>query len=302
MHDDIRAMDGAPLMPPEMTESPLAILCGSGQLPFAVADAVQRRGREVFLLAFKGWADPEAVARYPHRWVVVGQFGTGWRIAREAGCRDMVCIGGLLRPAITLMRLDWTTIKLLPRLFRLWRGGDDHLLSGLGTVFEENGFRLIGAHEVAPEILVPEGLLSRGAPLARDRADIARGFALVDAMGPFDVGQAVIVADGRVLAVEGAEGTDAMLARIADLRGSGRVNTPVGVGVLVKAAKPQQDRRFDLPSIGPATIEGVARAGLAGVGVRAGEVIVAEPQTMIAAADASSLFVAGVSLDTTASQ
>jgi DUF1009 family protein len=279
---------------PEDLTSPLAIFCGSGRLPFAVADAVLRRGRAVLLLAFKGWADPQSVARYPHHWIAVGQFGTGWRLAHQAGCRDVVCIGGLVRPTVHTLRFDWTTIKLLPRLYRVFRGGDDHLLSGLGQLFEEHGFRMLGAHEVAPEILIPEGSLGRCHPSERDRADIACGFALIEAIGTFDVGQAVVVADHRVLAIEAAEGTDAMLARIAELRRSGRLSVPVGTGVLVKAPKPAQDRRFDMPSIGPATVQAAKGAGLVGIGVRAHGVIVAEPEALVAAADGAGLFVTGV--------
>jgi UDP-2,3-diacylglucosamine hydrolase len=279
---------------PQEASSPLAIVCGSGWLPFAVADAVLRRGRAVQLLAFEGWADPESVARYPHHWIAVGQLGTGWRLARAAGCHEVVCIGGLARPALRNLRLDWTTIRLLPRLYRLFRGGDDHLLSGLARLFEENGFRMLGAHEVAPEILMPEGSLGWRHPSARDRADMTRGFAVVEAIGPFDVGQAVVVADNRVLAIEAAEGTDRMLARIAELRRAGRLSAPAGTGVLVKAPKPAQDRRFDLPSIGPTTVEAVKQAGLAGIGVRAHEVVVAEPERMVEAADRAGVFVTGV--------
>ena len=280
--------------PDDSRGSPLAIVCGSGRLPFAVADAVLRRGRAVQLFALDGWADPSSVARYPHYWIAVGQAGTAWRLAREAGCRDVVCIGGMVRPPIRALRLDWTTVKLLPRLYRLFRGGDDHLLSGLGQLFEENGFRMLGAHEVAPEILMPEGSLGRHRPSQHDRADIARGFALIEAIGSFDVGQAVVVAHNRVLAIEAAEGTDAMLARVADLRRAGRLSAPAGAGVLVKAPKPAQDRRFDLPSIGPVTVAAVKQAGLAGIGVRAHGVIVAELAALVEAADDAGLFVVGV--------
>src|SRR5262249_45819083 len=154
------------------------------------------------------------------------------------------------------------TLQLLPRVFRLFRGGDNHLLAGVAKIFEEQGFRLVGAHEIAPEILMPEGPLGSVHPSDRDHADIAQGLALLTATSPFDIGQAVVVADARVLAVEAAEGTDQMLARIAELRQSGRIASAAHRGVLVKAAKRGQDRRVDLPSIGPRTIEGATRAGL----------------------------------------
>ncbi len=275
-------------------DGPLAIICGGGTLPFAVADAVIKRGRRVVLFALRGAADPVRVTHYPHRWGAVGQLGHFMRFAAGERCKDVVFIGALVRPAIWQVRLDWTTILVLPQIFAAFRGGDDHLLSGVGRIFEQHGFRLLGAHEVAPDILVPEGSLGAAQPSAQDRADIVRGFAFLHAAGPFDMGQAVVVADNQVLAVEAAEGTDAMIARVAELRANGRIRLPAGRGVLVKAPKPQQDRRFDLPSIGPQTVEGAQRAGLAGVAVAAGATVIAEPNDVIAAADRAGVFVLGV--------
>ena len=276
------------------TDEPLAIICGGGSLPFAVADAVRRHGRRAVLFPIRGFAEKAAVERYPHHWIALGQFGRLCRLAAAEHCRDVVFIGNLVRPSLHEIRLDWQTIRLMPRIAGLYRGGDDRLLSGIGRIFEEHGFRLLGAHEVAPEILVREGLMGRRAPSEHDQADIATGLAVLAAMGPFDIGQAVIIAAGRVLAVEAVEGTDAMLARVAELRKSGRIRYPVGVGVLVKAPKPGQDRRFDLPSVGPQTIAGVIRAGLAGVAVVAGETIMAQPEVVVAAADRGRIFVVGI--------
>ncbi len=273
-------------------EGALAIICGGGTLPFAVADAVIKHGRRVVLFAIRGWADPKRIVDYPHYWTAVGQFGAFCRLARGEGCRDVVFIGSMVRPAIWQIRPDFKTLRLLPRIFGIFRGGDDHLLKGVAAIFEEHGFRLVGAQAVAPEILMPEGALGRERPNDRDRADIAKGLALLSAASPFDVGQAVVVADARVLAIEAAEGTDRMLARVAELRQSGRIAS--GRGVLVKAAKRNQDRRLDLPSIGPQTVESAARAGLAGIAVVAGSTIVAEPTRIGATADRAGLFVLGV--------
>ena len=280
-------------------EGPLAMICGGGSLPLAVADSVTARGRKVLLFPLRGFADPEAFARRPHTWVHLGQFGTVARVARTQGCRDIVCLGSVVRPTLRQLRPDFFTLKVLPQVARAFRGGDDHLLSSVGRVIEKHGFHLLGAHEVAPEILVPKGRMARGEPTERDRADMALGFDYLRAAGPFDVGQAVVVANRHVLAVEAAEGTDQMLTRVAQLRASGRIKTPKGSGVLVKAPKPAQDRRFDLPSLGPKTIEGAARAGLAGIAVAAGETIIAEPEALIAAADAAGLFVVGVAAGST---
>ena len=141
---------------------------------------------------------------------------------------------------------------------------------------------------------MPEGPLSNAKPSERDEADIARALAVLEATGPFDIGQAVVVSNNHVFALEASEGTDEMLARVAQLRQSGRIRAPKGEGVLVKAPKPHQDRRFDMPSIGPQTIEGAKAAGLAGIAVIAGETIVAEPARIAEVADRLGLFVTGV--------
>jgi DUF1009 family protein len=274
-------------------ESPLALICGGGSLPLAVADSITGRGRQVVLFPLYGAAGAQLGSRYPHHWVHVGQLGRFTRMAHAAGCRDVVLIGSLVRPAFWQLRLDWTTVKALPRIAAAYRGGDDHLLSGVVREFERQGFRVLGAHQVAPEILVPAGVIGSIAPSARERMDIEFGFDYLRAAGGFDVGQAVVVADKRILAVEAAEGTDQMLVRIAQLRESGRIDVPKGRGVLVKAPKPRQDRRFDLPSIGPKTIEKVVQSGLAGIAVAAGETIIAEPEHLVAAADRAKLFVVG---------
>src|SRR5262245_35658387 len=276
---------------------PLAIVCGAGNMPYRVADAVIGRGRRVVLFALAGWADPAQVKRYRHHWTRLGQLGRVRRIARQEGCRDMVLIGALTRPAITQLRLDLTTLMFLPRIIKAFAGGDDHLLTRVSRIIEDLGFRLLGAHEVAPEILVLAGQLGRHAAGARDHADIAVGQALLAAMGRFDIGQAVVIAGNRVIAVEAAEGTDRMLARITQLRRDGVLALPAKVGVLVKAPKPNQDRRFDLPSVGARTVEGAAAAGLVGIAVEARGAVTADLEEMVRAADAAGLFVVGVPTD-----
>ncbi len=289
--------DAANATAPTAAPEPVAIICGGGSFPGAVAEAVERRGRRPVMFAVRGWADPKVVERYTHHWIAIGQGGRFFRLARAERCREAVFIGTLLRPPLTRIRLDWQTIRLMPRIVRIFRGGDDRLLSGIARLFEEGGVRIIGVEEVAPEIIVPEGTLGRYEPSPRDRGDIACALKVIAALGAFDVGQAVVVADGHVLGIEAAEGTDNLLARIAQLRGEGRLTKPAGVGVLVKAPKPGQDRRFDLPAIGPKTVENVARAGLAGIAVAAGGAIVAEPAQVSAAADREKIFFVGVAAD-----
>jgi UDP-2,3-diacylglucosamine hydrolase len=277
---------------------PLAVICGGGSFPAALADAVTARGRRPVMFGIRGWADPKVVERYAHHWIAIGQAGRFFRLARAEDCREVLFIGTVLRPPITQLRLDWQTIMLMPRVIRFFRGGDDKLLSGVAGVAESGGLRVVGVKDVAPELFVPEGVLGRHRPTERDWDDIGCALRVIAALGPFDVGQAAVVANGNVLAVEAAEGTDHMLGRIAELRRLGRVTLPSGLGVLVKAPKPGQDRRFDLPSIGPRTIEHVARAGLAGIAVAAGNTMIAEPEQVIATADREKVFVVGVREET----
>jgi DUF1009 family protein len=278
---------------PQPTD-PLAIVCGGGSLPFAVADAALARGRRTVLYPLQGLVDPARLAAYPHHWIKLGQFGRFRRLMAEENCRDVVFIGSLVRPGWRDMRFDLGMVAMLPTIVRAFRGGDDKLLTAMGKVMEGAGLRPLGAHEVAPEILVPHGVLGRAVPRDSDRADIAKALDFLAVTGRFDMGQAVVVADNQVLGVEAAEGTDALLARIAQLRANGRIRLPHGTGVLVKAPKPQQDRRFDLPSIGPRTVEGVAQAGLAGLAVVAGETVIADPDDVVTAADRHGVFAIGV--------
>jgi UDP-2,3-diacylglucosamine hydrolase len=280
------------------SDGPLAVICGGGSFPGALADAVVARGRRPVMFGIRGWADPKVIERHAHHWIAIGQAGRFFRLAKAENCREVLFIGTVLRPPITQLRLDWQTIMLMPRVIRFFRGGDDKLLSGVAGVAESGGLRVVGVKDVAPELFVPAGVLGRHRPSERDREDIQRALKVIAALGPFDVGQAAVVADGNVLAVEAAEGTDHMLGRIAELRRLGRVTSPPGLGVLVKAPKPGQDRRFDLPSIGPRTIEHVARAGLAGLAVAAGSTMIAEPEAVIATADREKIFVLGVREDT----
>jgi DUF1009 family protein len=273
---------------------PIGLIAGGGVMPFAVADSLAARGISPILFALKGACDPAAVERFRHHWISVGQFGRATKLFRAENCRDLVFIGTLVRPALSELRLDWGTLRVIGHLLAAFRGGDDHLLSGVGRILEKDGFRMVGIKDVAPDLLMPEGCLTRAAPDDHAGTDIAKGRDVLRALSPFDIGQAAVVIDGHVVAVEDIEGTDGLLARVARLRGEGRIRARAGRGVLVKAPKSGQDLRFDLPTIGPRTVEGAAAAGLGGVAILAGNTIVVEPQAMIEAADAAGLFVSGL--------
>ena len=280
--------------PAEQLSPPVGVIAGGGVMPFAVAESLSRCGIAPVLFALRGACESAPLARFRHHWISVGQLGRTMRLLRSEGCRDLIFIGTLGRPALSEIRLDWGTLRVLPEVFASFRGGDDHLLSGIGRIFERQGFRMVGIKDVAPDLLAPEGCFTRAAPDADARADIARAREVLDALGPFDIGQAVVVIDRHVVAVEDIEGTDGLLARIAGLREARRIRAKESRGILVKAPKRGQDLRFDLPTIGPRTVEGAAKAKLAGIAVVAGSTLLAEPQAMIELADKAGLFVTGV--------
>ena len=243
------------------------------------------------MVGLEGFADPAQLASFPHDFARIGAAGRILALLRQAGAQDLVLVGPIRRPSLLDLRPDADGARLLGRIGRAAFAGDDGLLAAVIRVLGEEGFRVLGAHEVLREALVPPGLLTRTAPDAAAMADIARGIAVTLALGRVDVGQGCVVQQGLVLAVEAIEGTDAMLARAGSLRRDGPG------GVLVKLVKPGQDRRADLPTIGLTTVHGAAAAGLAGIAFDAGGTLFAERADAIAEADARGLFLLGLGPD-----
>lgn len=280
---------------PSKIEGPLGIIAGQGPLPCVLAEAAAARGLPLHIVAIRGEAREE-IERFPHTWVKWGELGKLFRTLDQNGCGDLVIIGGVNRPDFSKFKLDAGAIKALPFILSLGKGGDDHVLSRIVRYFEQKGYRVHGAGDVAPELLADEGVLGAKAPSAEDRADMKLAFGVVEALGRFDIGQAAVVAAGHVLAVEAAEGTDAMLRRCAELRETGRNPRRAPVGVLVKAPKPGQEERIDLPTVGPETVRKAAAAGLAGIAVAAGRVLIAERDLTTEAANTLGLFLIGEAL------
>jgi hypothetical protein len=268
-------------------ETVLGILAGGGQLPGRVAEAAHSAGRRVFMVGLDGFADPSVLGPWPHETARMGAAGRILALLRQHGCRDLVLVGPVRRPSVLDLRPDAEGARLLARIGRAAFAGDDGFLAAVVRVLGDEGFRVLGAHEILTEALGPLGLLSRTAPDAAARADIARGVAVARALGAVDVGQGCVVQQGIVLAVEAIEGTDAMLARAGTLR------RPGAGGVLVKLVKPGQDRRADLPTIGPGTIRAAQAAGLCGVAFEAGGTILADREATVAVADAAGVFLLG---------
>lgn len=282
-------MDGsiAPLL--EDAE-PLAVLAGGGVLPSIVAAAAVRSGRPVTVVAIRGEADP-SIAVYPHRWVNWGDIGLLLTTLRSHGTRELVMVGRIgARPDYEEIELDRGGRLTRRAIVEIFRGGDNSVLSGAVRLFESRGFRVLGAHEIARELVAASGWMTRTQGVAEDLGDGDLAFAAAKAIGAMDVGQAAVAVDGRIVALEGAEGTDGMLERVADLKFAGKITARPRAGVLAKCAKPHQDLRVDMPTIGPETIKAAKAAGLAGIVVETGHVMVAEREATIRRADSLGLF------------
>ncbi|MDE1930615.1 MAG: lipid-A-disaccharide synthase [Alphaproteobacteria bacterium] len=263
---------------------PLGILAGSGALPGRLIEACAKAGRPVFVLAFEGAADPAVVDKVPHVWIRLGQAGTGLAILRAHDVRELVMAGGVRRPSPLALRPDWRTLKFFAALG--WRAlGDDGLLRAVIHALEAEGFTVVGAEDILGRDLAPEGPLGKHAPDPAMAADIALGLASAREHGARDKGQAVVVAAGHVIDREGPDGTDALLRRCKG-RAAG--------GVLVKTSKPGQERRADLPAIGPDTVAAAAVAGLKGIVVEAGATLLIDRAAIVQAADRAGLFVVGM--------
>jgi DUF1009 family protein len=272
---------------------PIAIIAGSGALPPMVSDAVRRAGRPQVVLALAGEADSAGFAGVPVHALRLGEVGRLWRLLAEHGCTEALLIGAVSkRPDLSALRPDLGGLMIIPRILKLMRGGDDRLFSGIAEIFAEKGVALVSALDVAPELALRGGIHTHRRPSREDEEDIARAAEAARVLGALDIGQAAVAVGGRVVAVEGAEGTEALIERVGGLRTSGRI--AADGGVLVKRIKPQQDRRIDMPTIGPATAGQCRRAGLAGVAASADATLLAGRDETVAAFDAANLFLVGI--------
>ncbi|MXP63226.1 LpxI family protein [Roseomonas sp. M0104] len=265
--------------------APLGMIVGGGLLPQRAAAAAAAAGRMPHVVILEGFGNPADYAGYPH---IVCRLGAGGQMLewlRGSGARDLVLAGRVTRPSFFALRPDAGAARLLPRIGVKAFGGDDSLLQAVLGVLREEGFNPMPAQDVMRELLVAEpAALTSLLPDEAARQDIRRGIAVVRALGAADIGQCTVVQQGLVLAVEAIEGTDAMLARAGSLRREGPG------GVLVKILKPGQDRRVDLPTIGPDTVAGAAAAGLRGIAIEANGTIVVDRAATVAAAEAAGLF------------
>lgn len=269
----------------------IGIIAGNGILPVTLASYLVKNKQPVVVLALKGHADKTL---FPSNVLVkevrLGAVGTTFKLLKKYNVHQVVFIGGVKRPSFSEIRPDFKGLSLLAKLsFKAL--GDDGILRFVIKEVEKQGFSVTGIHEIMPELLVPAGILTIKKPLKKDSVDIQRGFEVAKLLGQADVGQACIVQQGLVLSVEGIEGTKALIERTKQLKrkGSG--------GVLVKVLKPQQEKRIDMPTIGPNTVQSIYDAGLKGIAVEEGAVLLAEADKTIHLANKLGIFIVGVKKD-----
>ena len=264
----------------------LGIVAGGGALAAQIISACEETGREFFVVALEGHADAAELPAAPDAWIRIGNAGTGIEQFRNAGVSEIVLAGRVRRPSLKEIRPDAWTAKVLAKIGWSMFGDDGAIRKVIGVI-ENEGFRVVAPETLLTDLLATEGTLGRHQPSEPTWRDIRRGIEVVKSLGALDVGQAVIVQQGFVLGVEAVEGTDAMIARCGPLAREG------DGGVLVKASKPGQERRGDLPTIGPETVSLARDAGLVGIAVEAGGALIVDRARVIADADAAGLFVVG---------
>ncbi|MHA3913355.1 LpxI family protein [Halovulum sp. GXIMD14793] len=273
-------------------QAPLAIVAGQGDLPRLIAEERARQTQPYRVVQFEG-TTLDWLGDHP---VIKGVFEKPGRLfsdLRKAGCNKITFAGGMRRPRLSPLRFDLTGIRLAPKLFSALRSGDDAALRTVSEIFEAEGLDVVGAHELLSGLLVPEGVLGKVQPTDEDRDDAARAAELVAAIGAVDAGQGAVVAQGICLGLESIQGTDAMLEFVATSAGGFRPDPEGAQGVLLKAPKPGQDWRVDLPAIGLRTVELAHAAGLSGLAVQANAVLVLGLEETIAKADELGLFLWG---------
>ncbi|MEM8569544.1 MAG: UDP-2,3-diacylglucosamine diphosphatase LpxI [Pseudomonadota bacterium] len=275
-----------------MAEHTLAIIAGRGSLPRLIAEECERRGRPYHVVQLPGvdlpWADRDRAIRAEFE-----KPGRLFQALKDAGVRDVAFAGGIRRPDLNPLRFDLKMLALAPRVLAGMRGGDDKTLRLVAGIFEDEGLRLVGAHELLTGLVAERAVYSQARPSDADKSDAARAQEIVAALGDADTGQAAVVAQGVCLGLESIQGTDAML-RFVETTATGYRPDPGGArGVLYKAPKPGQDWRIDLPAIGPETVVRAAAAGLAGLVVQAGGVLLLDREATVEACNREGLFLWG---------
>lgn len=281
--------------PKGVADGRIGVIAGGGALPLAVLRTLQTAGTNPFVIVIAGEVkDLAAFASFDHSVMPVEEFGLLVPRLKKAGVSRLVMAGSVKRrPRLRAIRWAFSTLKLIPRVAAGITRGDDGLLRTVVGIMESNGIAVVGAHEIVPDLLAPEGVMTKLQPTKADWKDIEAASEAAIAIGRLDIGQAAISIGGRVIALEGIEGTDGLLERTVVLRTHGRLAGKQR-GVLAKRCKPQQELRADLPAIGPDTISQAHAAGLAGITVEAGRSFILDFDETMRRADELGLFLVGL--------
>ncbi len=279
-------------------EGRIGLIAGSGRLPIEIIESLNAHGARPYLVLIKGEAEPLPLfTSHEHGWLRVEDFGRLVPMLKSAGVERVVMAGGVARrPALKSIRWSWSLVSMLPRLVRALASGDDILLRAIIGHLEAHGIAVVGAHELAPDLLAGVGLIAGPKPSAADMRDVHAAAQAARAIGALDIGQAAIAIGGRTVALEGIEGTEGLIERVAGMRGHGRLAGRSG-GVFVKCAKPEQDLRADLPAIGPDTIDAAFAAGLNGIALDAERAFILDFATTVARAKTHGVFIYGLKGD-----
>ena len=267
----------------------LGLIAGGGMMPVEIIKYCKQKNIEVFAVGLESFASEEALKDVPHIFARIGEIGKITKALKQNDVREVVLAGGIKRPSLKELMPDFEGVKLLAKL-SIKKMGDDSLFRAVVAEVEERGFKLVGIEDVVPEMMFSEGLYGKTKPSSEDMDDIKRGIEVAKALGKVDVGQAVVVQEGMVLAVEAVEGTDMMLSRAATVKKSGKAP------IMVKIKKPGQETRVDMPAMGLQTIEQLKKYGMKGIAVESGGILLIEREKVIEMADNAGIFIIGIEI------
>jgi len=270
----------------------IAVIAGGGDLPKHVVKAAQTDGHDISVIALKGFAN---AADFPDAKAFgIAEFGKMTKALKKAKATHICFAGIVKRPDFKSLKPDLKAMFHMGGAVKAAKKGDDALMRYLLQLFEKEGFEVIAPQDVCQSLLLPDGILGSVALTEPHKNDAQKACEIASSIGALDIGQGAVICDGVVLAVEAQEGTDAMLRRVAELPSEIRGSISERKGVLAKMVKPTQETRVDLPTIGPATIEHAAAAGLAGIVAEGGRAFIIDRDEVIALANAAGLFIAGL--------
>ena len=267
----------------------LGMIAGSGMMPVEIIKHCNDTGRDIFVVGIEPFAKEEELKEALHIFAKIGEAGKIINAMTKNEVREIVLAGGIKRPSFKELIPDWKGAKLMAKL-AIRKMSDDNMFRAVIDEIESHGFKVVGIENVVPQMMFTEGVYGKVKPSSEDMDDIQRGITVAKALGAVDVGQAVVVQEGMVLAVEAIEGTDMMLSRAATVKKPGKPP------VMIKTLKPGQDLRVDLPAIGLQTIEQLKKYGIKGIAVEAEGILLIERNKVVKMADELGIFIIGVKI------